>query len=208
MTASELKTAKTIRLLTPERCSGTTELTAARIARRERIVNAATSLAFQGYDACQIRAVAATAGMSASTVYQYFPSKDDLLLACFYEWLWDFETEYRCATSGTDLFQRLRQVALALTGRLCSSPHFAEAMVRPYLYADGTAATQADRVRRQIVGIFIGSVGQGISASNGTGAAEILSDVWMSNVAAFAQQRITLGEVSERLTRTVRLLER
>lgn len=134
----------TFPLPSPEVCSGTTELTARRMARRERIVNAAMSLALQGYDACQIRTVAATAGMSASTVYQYFPSKDDLLLACFYEWLWDFETDYRCGTTDTDPFQRLLQVSLALTGRLCSSPRFAEAMIRPYLYADGTAATQAD----------------------------------------------------------------
>ncbi len=176
------------------------------MARRERIVNAATSLALQGYDACQIRTVAATAGMSASTVYQYFPSKDDLLLACFYEWLWDFETEYRC-TSDTDPFQRLLQVSLALTGRLCSSPQFAEAMIRPYLYADGAAATQADLVRRQTVRIFVRAVGSENSATREIGAAEILSDVWMSNVAAFAQQRIAVAELSERIARTVGLLK-
>ncbi len=178
------------------------------MARRERIVRAAMSLALRGYDACQIRSVAATAGMSASTVYQYFPSKDDLLLACFYEWLWDFETEYRCGTSDTDPFQRLLHVSLALTGRLCSSPQFAEAMIRPYLYADGTAATQADLVRRQTVRIFIEAAGGATSPPREIGAAEVLSDVWMSNVAAFAQRRIALTELSERLTRTVSLLKK
>ena len=191
----------------PEACSGTKELTARRMARRERIVNAATSLALQGYDACQIRSVAAAAGMSSSTVYQYFPSKDDLLLACFHEWLWDFETEYRCVTSDTDPFQRLRQVSLTLTDRLCSSPQFAEAMIRPYLYADGTAAIQADLVRRQTVRIFVGAVGGEHSATREIDAAEILSDVWMSNVAAFAQQRIAVAELSERIARTVGLLK-
>lgn len=197
----------TLCLPTPEACSGTKELTARRMARRERIVYAAMSLALQGYDACQIRTVAATAGMSASTVYQYFPSKDDLLLACFYEWLWDFETDYRCGTSDTDPFQHLLQVSLALTGGLCSSPRFAEAMIRPYLYADGTAATQADMVRRQTVRIFVRAVGGENSATREIGAAEILSDVWMSNVAAFAQQRIGVAELSERIARTVGLLK-
>lgn len=195
------------RPLDTEPCLGTGELTASRMARRERIANAAMSLALQGYDACQIRSVAATAGMSASTVYQYFPSKDDLLLACFYEWLWDFETEYRCGTSDTDPFQRLMQVSLALTGRLCSSPQFAEAMIRPYLYADGAAATQADLVRRQTVRILVRSVGGQQSAAREIGAAEILSDVWMSNVAAFTQGRIAVGELSARLVRTVGLLK-
>lgn len=177
------------------------------MARRERIINAAMALATQGYDACLIRSVAAAAGVAPSTVYQYFPSKEELLLACFYEWLWDFETEFCVVTDDPDPFQRLLQVALTLTDRLCSSPHFAEAMIRPYLYADGTAATQADLVRRQVVRIFISCVGDGESASREIGAAEILSDVWMSNVAAFAQERITVAGLSERLVRTVGLLK-
>ncbi|MGV0815574.1 TetR family transcriptional regulator [Mycolicibacterium boenickei] len=178
------------------------------MARRDRIVNAAMSHASQGYDSCQIRSVATAAGVAAATVYQYFPSKDDLLLACFYEWLWDFETEYRSVTNDPDPFQRLLQVSLSLTDRLTSSPRFAEAMIRPYLSADGTAAAQADMVRRQIVQIFIGSLGEGQLTSHQIGAAEILSDVWMANTAAFTQHRISLGELSQRLTRTVGLLKR
>ena len=115
--------------------------------------------------------------------------------------------EYSCSTNDSVSFQRLLQVALTLTGRLCSSRQFAEAMVRPYLYADGGAATQADLVRRQTVRIFIRSVGGEQSAAKEIGAAEILSDVWMSNVAAFAQGRIAVGELSERLVRTVGLLK-
>ncbi|WP_029110835.1 TetR family transcriptional regulator [Mycobacterium sp. URHD0025] len=175
--------------------------------RRDRIVDAAMSLATQGYDSCQIRSVATAAGVAAGTVYQYFPSKDDLLLACFHEWLWDFETETYCVTGDPDPFQRLLRAALTLTDRLCSSPRFAEAMIRPYLYADGTAAIQADLVRRQTVRIFVESVGGATSAPQEIGAAEILSDVWMTNIAAFAQQRIALEELSQRLTRTVGLLK-
>ncbi|MEV0668856.1 TetR family transcriptional regulator [Mycobacterium sp. NPDC050441] len=186
---------------------GTPELKPRGLDRRDRIVNAAMQLAAGGYDNCQIRSVATVAGVASGTVYQYFPSKDDLLLACFHEWLWDFETEFRCVTNEPDPFQRLLQVALTLTDRLSSSPDLAEAMIRPYLYADGTAAAQADMVRRQIVRIFIGSVGDGQSTPRQIGAAEILSDVWMTNIAAFTQQRIALGELSRRLTRTVGLLK-
>lgn len=164
-------------------------------------------LAAQGYDSCQIRAVATAAGVAASTVYQYFPSKDDLLLACFYEWLWDFETEFHGGTRDQDALQHLLQVALTLTDRLCASTRFAEALIRPYLYADGTAATQADLVRRQTVQIFVEAVGGATSTPREIGAAEVLSDVWMANVAAFTQQRIAFGELSQRLDRTVRLLK-
>lgn len=194
-------------LCDPEVEMRATKLQSRRNERRDRIISAATELALKGYDACQIRSVAAAAGMSASTVYQYFPSKDDLLLACFHEWLWDFETEYRCVTSDVDPFHRLLQVSLTVTDRLCSSPQFAAAMIRPYLYADGAAAIQADLVRRQTVRIFIRSVGGEQSAAREIGAAEILSDVWMSNVAAFAQKRIAAGELARRITRTVGLLK-
>ncbi|WP_159437545.1 TetR family transcriptional regulator [Mycobacterium sp. DBP42] len=185
----------------------TTNIQPRRAQRRDRIIAAATELAYRGYDDCQIRSVATAAGVSASTVYQYFPSKDDLLLACFHDWLWGFEPTFRTA-GNSDPYQRLLQVALSLTERLCSSPRFAEAMIRPYLYADGTAATQADLVRRQTVRIFIESVGGATSAPQEIGAAEVLSDVWMSNVAAFAQQRIAREALSKRLTRTVGLLNR
>lgn len=192
----------------PEPDVRTTSIHSRRGQRRDRIITAATELAVLGYDSCQIRSVAAAAGMSAGTVYQYFPSKDELLLACFYEWLWDFETEYRGVAGETDPFQRLLRVALSLTDRLCASTQLAEAMIRPYLYADGTAAIQADLVRQQTVRIFTGSVDEGNAAARETGAAEILSDVWMANVAAFAQRRISVGELSERLARTVSLLKR
>lgn len=192
----------------PEPEMRTTSFQARRGERRDRIIACATELAVLGYDACQIRSVTAAAGVSAGTVYQYFPSKDELLLACFYEWLWDFETEYVCVTDEPDPFRRLLRVALTLTDRLCSSSLFAEAMIHPYLYADGTAATQADRVRQQVVRIFVGSASEGESPTREIGAAEILSDVWMSNVAAFAQRRIAAAELSERLTRTVGLLKR
>ncbi|MGV0740394.1 TetR family transcriptional regulator [Mycobacterium syngnathidarum] len=177
-----------------------------RAERRERIISAATELACHGYDACLIRSVASSAGVSASTVYQYFPSKDDLLLGCFYEWLWDFETEHRYGTKESDPFQRLLQAALTLTERLTSSPLLAEAMIRPYLYADGTAAAQADMVRGQVVRIFVSAFGDRQLTSRQMGVTELLSDVWITNITAFTQQRIASGELSQRLTRTVALL--
>ena len=61
-----------------------------RVERYERIVSAATTLAALGNVDCQIRSVATAAGIAPSTVYRYFTSKDDLLLACLHRWLRDF----------------------------------------------------------------------------------------------------------------------
>src|SRR5207244_2412704 len=56
-------------------------------ARRQRVIEAAMALATQGgYDAVQMRDVAATADVALGTLYRYFPSKDHLLIAAQEEW--------------------------------------------------------------------------------------------------------------------------
>jgi AcrR family transcriptional regulator len=63
-------------------------LTANQAARRERVIEAAMDLAGEGgYDAVQMRDVAARAQVALGTIYRYFSSKDHLLAACQLE-LW------------------------------------------------------------------------------------------------------------------------
>jgi AcrR family transcriptional regulator len=51
-------------------------------ARKERLINAATALAAEGgYDAVQMRDVAARAEVALGTLYRHYSSKDQLLLA-------------------------------------------------------------------------------------------------------------------------------
>src|SRR5579884_3629276 len=55
-------------------------LTRAQQARRQRVVDSAMTLALEGgYDAVQMRDVAARAHVAMGTVYRYFSSKDHLL---------------------------------------------------------------------------------------------------------------------------------
>jgi AcrR family transcriptional regulator len=63
-------------------------LTANQAARRERVIDAALALADEGgYDAVQMRDVAARAQVALGTIYRYFTSKDHLLASCQLE-LW------------------------------------------------------------------------------------------------------------------------
>ena len=55
--------------------------------RRRRVIDAAFELgADGGYDAVQMRDVAATANVALATIYRYFSSKDHLLAAAMSEW--------------------------------------------------------------------------------------------------------------------------
>jgi AcrR family transcriptional regulator len=68
--------------------ASTETLTANQAARRERVLEAAMELAGEGgYDAVQMRDVAARAQVALGTIYRYFSSKDHLLSACQLE-LW------------------------------------------------------------------------------------------------------------------------
>ena len=63
-------------------------LTPNQVARRSRVIDAAMDLASEGgYDAVQMRDVAARAQVALGTIYRYFSSKDHLLAACQVE-LW------------------------------------------------------------------------------------------------------------------------
>jgi TetR/AcrR family transcriptional regulator, cholesterol catabolism regulator len=63
-------------------------LTPNQAARRDRVLDAAMSLAAEGgYDAVQMRDVATRAQVALGTIYRYFSSKDHLLAACQVE-LW------------------------------------------------------------------------------------------------------------------------
>jgi AcrR family transcriptional regulator len=68
-----------------------------RTRRRAQVIDAASALAADGgYDAVQMRDVADRAGVALGTLYRYFPSKDQLLVATLVE-------------SASDLRERLAQ---------------------------------------------------------------------------------------------------
>jgi len=68
-------------------------LTPNQAARRSRVIDAAMSLAAEGgYDAVQMRDVAARAQVALGTIYRYFSSKDHLLAACQVD-LWKAQSE-------------------------------------------------------------------------------------------------------------------
>ena len=68
-------------------------LTPNQAARRGRVIAAALELATEGgYDAVQMRDVAARAQVALGTIYRYFSSKDHLLAACQVE-LWTNQSD-------------------------------------------------------------------------------------------------------------------
>jgi AcrR family transcriptional regulator len=77
-------------------------------ARRERIHAAVLELAAEGgYDAVQVREVAARAGVALRTIYNYYDSRENLIYAAMMEWRLRTANESVANVSGTSLEERL-----------------------------------------------------------------------------------------------------
>jgi TetR/AcrR family transcriptional regulator, cholesterol catabolism regulator len=85
-----------------------TQLARSQRARRERILAAVLELAAEGgYDAVQVREVAACARVALRTIYNYYDSRENLLYAAMMEWRRRVASESVANVSGTTLEERL-----------------------------------------------------------------------------------------------------
>lgn len=84
--------------------------------RRQHIINSATEIFCEhGYDGASMSAIAAKAGGSKGTLYNYFPSKDELLLAAM---LAEAEKFQHDLTHNLDKAQPLKSVLSQIIHRI------------------------------------------------------------------------------------------
>ncbi|MFC4050756.1 TetR family transcriptional regulator [Actinomadura syzygii] len=106
--------------------------------RRKRIVQAAAALASRGgIEAMQMRTVSERAGVALGTLYRYFPSKMDLVVAVVSEELDLLEGSIdRRPPRAGDAPQRAVEVLMRATRGLMREPELAEALIRSLLLSD------------------------------------------------------------------------
>ena len=113
-------------------------MTRSQTQRRRRIVQTAAALAVRGgVEAMQMRSVAERAGVALGTLYRYFPSKMDLVVAVVTEELDLLEGGIvrRPPTSDTAA-GRAVDVLLRATRGLMREPELADALVRSLIMAE------------------------------------------------------------------------
>jgi TetR/AcrR family transcriptional regulator, fatty acid metabolism regulator protein len=95
--------------------------------KHERILRAATKVfATRGFFGAQVADVARAADVAAGTVYLYFKSKDDLLIAIFERTMSEAIAEGRAALAGiSEPIDRLREIARLHLERLGRDRHLA-----------------------------------------------------------------------------------
>lgn len=183
------------------------ELTEKQAERRQRVLDAAMELAREGgYEAVQMRDVAARADVALGTVYRYFASKDELLGAAWAQWTGRLEARLgnrppRGKTRADRIYDFLRRATRALE----RDPKLTAALIMSMASPDPeTAAHQAEvaammtRVVAKELEDFDPELQQGIR--------EALGHIWYSTLVNWVNRRLPISRVYEVLERSTHLL--
>jgi AcrR family transcriptional regulator len=195
------------RATAPEVTDGTAPLTAEQQERRRRLIDAAFELGAEGgYDAVQMRDVAATANVALATIYRNFSSKDDLLAAAMTEWTGRLRDRVAHAPPrGANATEQMIDVL----GRACNAmqrqPKLSVALVRALSSSDVGVRNSAGDVRASIA-----SMGDPILAhlepEVRADILAVLGHVWYSSLVGWANGRWEFDHVTSELFRACRVL--
>jgi AcrR family transcriptional regulator len=143
----------------------TKTLTEKQEARRQRVIQTALEAAARGgYDAVQMRDVAAEAGVALGTLYRYFSSKDQLLVAALSQWARELQQEIaRHPPKGESPADRVVEVLRQAVNALETAPRLTVALVtalssmssedpEALAYADEVAGTMTEIIASAVDG--------------------------------------------------------
>ena len=184
-----------------------TELSAEQADRRRRLIDAAFELGAEGgYDAVQMRTVAATAHVALATIYRNFSSKDHLLAAAMTEWTGRLRDR---VANRPPRGETATEQMLDVLGRACAAmerqPKLSMALIRALSSSDLGVQESGSGVRQSIA-----SIGDPILADlDPQVRADILSvlgHVWYSSLVTWANGRAPFDFVTTELERACRAL--
>ncbi|MCK2212865.1 TetR family transcriptional regulator [Actinomadura sp. ATCC 31491] len=176
--------------------------------RRKRIVQAAAALASRGgVEAMQMRTVAERAGVALGTLYRYFPSKMDLVVAVVGEEidLLESSIERRPPGAATPA-SRAVDVLMRATRGLMREPELADALIRSLILAE-VQTPFGDRM----TGLLLRVAGDGLSFEQASeeqrDLAGSLASVWVQELLEMLRGRRTYDQIQRRIeTAASRLL--
>jgi AcrR family transcriptional regulator len=184
----------------------TTRLGRSQAARRRRVIEATVELGVAGgYDAIQMRDVAAAAGVALGTIYRYFASKDQLLTEVMVEAQREVQRSLaavpaRGATPAErldDVFQR--RSSLELRPRMMAAIMRAMASTDPTVRAAGR---EIGRIRRE----FLADALYDVDPVQRDGIIRVLGHIWYSSLVGMVNEWEGFTSVRAELRTATRLL--
>jgi AcrR family transcriptional regulator len=182
-------------------------LTRAQEARRQRVVDAAMELGLEGgYEAVQMRDVAARAHVAMGTVYRYFSSKDHLLAATLVHWVEQLDVRLaQVPPRGATAAERVLDVldrALRSMGR---QPRLVAAVFASLASADPMAVECQQQMGEVMDGIISRAIGEPQPPDRDE-RSRVIGHVWYSSLVGWVNGWSDLDRVHAELAVAVRLL--
>ncbi|HEU5033901.1 MAG TPA: TetR family transcriptional regulator [Mycobacteriales bacterium] len=177
-------------------------------ARRERILDAAMELATEGgWDAVQMRAVADRAEVALGTLYRYFPSKVQLLVAVLGRTFQTLNESVTVERDGTPQ-ERVYRVVAVITRYLARHRRLSGAMIRALMTADVEAAREVESVGDLLVAMIASATHEPGEAptEHDTLVAHIIGKAWLVDAVTLLSGRMTVSQVLEDLEATISLV--
>ena len=186
----------------------TATLTKSQAARRQRVVTAALSLgADGGYDAVQMREVAAHAGVALGTIYRYFSSKDHLLAEAQVEWLLDLDRRVsKKPPKGDSVSERVIEVLRRATRAMEQEPRLAEALIVALTSTDPHAARCQRETGEVITRIMASSFPHDFDRATRDDIVRVLGHVWFSSLIGWVNRWYGFDHVGEEVELAAHLL--
>ncbi|WP_169947397.1 TetR family transcriptional regulator [Microbispora sp. H11081] len=175
--------------------------------RRRRIVQAAAALASRGgVEAMQMRTVAERAGVALGTLYRYFPSKMDLVVAVVGEEidLLESSMERRPPTAAHPA-GRAVDVLMRATRGLMREPELADALIRSLIMAE-VEAPFSDRMASLLLRVATDGREVDIPAEDQLALTGSLAGVWVQELLEMLRGRRTYEQSQHRIEITAERL--
>jgi TetR/AcrR family transcriptional regulator, cholesterol catabolism regulator len=176
-------------------------------ARRRRLLDAASALATEGgYEAVQMRDVAARAGVALGTLYRQFSSKDQLLLACLAAQAAALHEQLaNDPPDGTTPATRLAAVLRRASRAIERDPRLSAAMVTALSSPDPAAADAKQEVFDLLISMIADAAGDG-AGHDLQAVARVVGYVWFSALEFWVAGLIDGDEMADDLAVASRLL--
>lgn len=183
-------------------------LTKSQQARRERVTRAALELGAEGgYEAVQMRDVAARARVALGTIYRYFPSKDALLVAVMVQWVADLEHRVnRHPPTGETTVERVTSVFGRALGTMDRQPRLTNAVITAMTAGDPAAVAGMLDVTGAMARILGPAFPADVDPEVQATAAKVLGHVWWSATIAWANGMGDMGWVAGELREATELI--
>jgi AcrR family transcriptional regulator len=184
-------------------------LTGAQAARRQRVIDAAMELGAEGgYDAVQMRDVAARAQVAMGTVYRYFSSKDHVLAAALAGWAQALEGRLAHAPPrGETPVDRVVDVLRRAVRAIDRQPRMMAAMVSAVSSLDPGAVASQHELDASMERIIRRAIGEPEPVEVGD-IIRIIEHVWFSSLLSWMNGRSDVQSMGADLEIAARLLLR